>query len=68
MSINKFGFNGLSDLSDVSAEMIKFLPQAKEEAKCQLVFTTEEGNASPFAFAADTLMKRFDKEFKEAFE
>ncbi|NOR86709.1 MAG: molybdopterin-dependent oxidoreductase, partial [Bacteroidales bacterium] len=64
----KFGFNGLSDLSDVSAEMIKFLPQPKEETNYQLVFTSEEGNASPFAFGSDTLMKRFDKEFTESFE
>jgi len=64
----RFGFNNISDLSDVSAEMIKFLPQAKAEEKYQLVFTTEEGEASPFAFAADTLLKRFDREFKEAFE
>ena len=64
----KFGFNSLSDLSDVSVEMIKFLAQAKAKEKYQLVFTTEEGEASPFAFAADTLLKRFDTEFKEAFE
>jgi formate dehydrogenase major subunit len=64
----KFGLNGLSDLSDVSSEMIKFLPQVKEEAKYQLVFTAEEGNASPFAFGSDYIMKRFDKEFTESFE
>ena len=63
----KFGHNGLADLTDVNAEMIKFLPQEKPEEKHQLVYTTEEGNESPFTNSADSIMKRFADEFKAAF-
>lgn len=63
----QFGHNGLADLADVNAEMIKFLPQQKAEEKYQLVYTIEEGNESPFAFSADNLMKRLAEEFQTAF-
>jgi hypothetical protein len=62
------GHNGLADLADVNAEMIKFLPQQNAEEKYQLVYTTEEGNKSPFAFMADSLVKRLVEERKAAFE
>ncbi len=48
--------------------MIKFLPQPTVEEKYQWVYSSEEGNASPFAFGSDTLVKRFDAEFTESFE
>lgn len=63
----QMGHNGLTDLNDVNAELIKFLPQPKPEEKYQLVYTTEEGNGSPFAFMADSLVHKYAKEFKEAF-
>lgn len=63
----QFGHNGLADLADVNAEMIKFLPPQKAEEKYQLVHTICEGNESPFAFSADSLVKRLAEERKAAF-
>ena len=63
----KFGLNGIEDVQDVSAEMIRFFPQPKPEEKYQMKYTDEEGEAGPFAFGADYLERRFNQEFKEAF-
>ncbi|OYT15235.1 MAG: hypothetical protein B7C24_14185 [Bacteroidetes bacterium 4572_77] len=65
--MEKFDFKGLNDLDDIKAEMIKFFPQPSSESqKFVIKSSQDEGNLSPFAYAADGLMRRFAEEFKKS--
>ena len=63
----KFGLNGLNSIQDVFAEFVSQLPQSLDESYT-LVYNQEDSPARMFNYGCDNLMKRFDDDFKDAFE
>jgi predicted molibdopterin-dependent oxidoreductase YjgC len=62
----QFGLNGLDTAQDVFMEFVGQLPQ-EEKAKYEFHIGTEDSPKAMFNYSADSIMMRFDEEFKAAF-
>jgi len=62
----QFGLNGLNTAQDVFMEFVGQLPQ-EDKVKYEFHIGTEDSPNALFNYSADSIMMRFDKEFKAAF-
>jgi len=62
----QFGLNGLDTAQDVFTEFVGQLPQ-EEKSKYEFHIGTEDSPQRNFNYGADSIMMRFDEEFKAAF-
>jgi anaerobic selenocysteine-containing dehydrogenase len=62
----QFGLNGLDTAQDVFMEFVGQLPQ-EEKSKYEFHIGDEDSPLRNFNYGADSIMMRFDEEFKAAF-
>jgi formate dehydrogenase major subunit len=66
--IEKFGINEYETINDVLMEAISLIPQITEKQKFEFVSTEKDNANRLFDYGCDSLVKRFEEEFKGKLE
>jgi len=65
--LKKFGFIALTSPKDVFMEFISLLPQNKDHSKLSFRMTKNDDYNRTFDYGCDSVVKRFEEEFENAF-